>query len=352
MNDLAQKMEQMQSAMEAEQQEEDMDALRALLENLLHLSFYQESLMEDLKTMDVNNPQYLKASQQQRKLKDDAKMIEDSLFALSKRVAAIASKVNQEVSAINLNMDEALDNLQDRLVPQARSRQQFAMTSINNLTLMLSEALEQMQQQQAQQSKPGNGSCKKPGGAGKKPSLAEMKKAQEELNKNMKKAKEAMQKNGNTPGKRGKPGEGIGLSEQLAKMAAQQQFIREQLQKYNLEENKDGRNSLGNLQEIQKQMEETENDIVNRNITEQTINRQQEILTRLLESERAERERDQDEQRKSEEAKNYQKRNPPAFEEYKKLKLKEMELLRTVPPELNSYYKQKVNDYFQAIENQ
>ena len=144
----------------------------------------------------------------------------------------------------------------------------------------------------------------------------------------------------------------MGMSEQLSKMAAQQQFIREQLQKLNMEENKDGRNSLGNLQEIQKQMEETESDIVNRNITEQTLNRQQEILTRLLESERAERERDQDEQRKSEEAKNYQKRNPPAFEEYKKLKLKEMELLRTVPPELNSYYKQKVNDYFQAIENQ
>ncbi|CAN5475788.1 ATPase [soil metagenome] len=351
MDQLAKKMEQMQSSMEAEQQEEDMDALRALLENLLHLSFDQEKLMGDLATMDVNNPQYLKASQQQRKLKDDAKMIEDSLFALSKRVVAIAGKVNQEISSINMNMDESLDNLEDRMVPQARSRQQFAMTSINNLTLMLSEALQQMQQQ-SQQSKPGQGSCKKPGGAGKKPSLSEMKKMQDELNKNMKKAKEAMEKGGKTPGKKGKPGEGIGMSEQLAKMAAQQQFIRDQLQKFNLDQNKDGRNSLGNLQEIQQQMEETENDIVNRNITEQTLNRQQEILTRLLESERAERERDQDEQRKSEEAKNYQKRNPPAFEEYKKLKLKEMELLRTVPPELNSYYKQKVNDYFQAIENQ
>ena len=119
-----------------------------------------------------------------------------------------------------------------------------------------------------------------------------------------------------------------------------------------MEENKDGKNTLGNLQQTQQKMEETEEDIVNRKITEETLKRQEDILTRLLESERAERERDQDEQRKSEEAKNYQKRNPPAFEEYKKLKLKEMELLRTVPPDLNSYYKQKVNDYFQAIENQ
>ena len=133
-------------------------------------------------------------------------------------------------------------------------------------------------------------------------------------------------------------------------MAAQQEYIRNMMHQIDQEDNKDGRKPLGDLQQIQKQMEDVENDIVNKRITEETLKRQQDILTKLLESERAERERDQDEQRKSEEAKNYQKRNPPAFEEYKQLKLKEMELLRTVPPDLNSYYKKKVNDYFQAIE--
>ncbi len=97
-------------------------------------------------------------------------------------------------------------------------------------------------------------------------------------------------------------------------------------------------------------MEQTEKDIVNRMISDQTLKRQEEIMTRLLESERAERERDQDEQRKSEEAKNRFERNPAAFEEYKRLKLKEMELLRTVPPSLSSFYRQKVSDYFQSIE--
>ena len=105
--------------------------------------------MQQLKTIDINNPQYLKLSQQQQKLKDDAKSIEDSLFALSKRVVEITPKVNEEISSINHNMDESLDNLEARMVPQARSRQQFVMTSVNNLTLLLSEALQQMQQQQA-----------------------------------------------------------------------------------------------------------------------------------------------------------------------------------------------------------
>ncbi|HRH65565.1 MAG TPA: DUF4175 domain-containing protein [Bacteroidia bacterium] len=344
MDEMAQQMSKMKQQMEQEQAEEDMQALRALLENLLRLSFDQEKLMQDLKTMDINNPQYLKMSQQQRKLKDDAKMIEDSLFALSKRVIQIQSKVNQEISAINQNMEEALGNLEDRYVPQARSRQQFVMTAVNNLTLMLSEALKQMQQQQA--SAQPSASCKKPGN--KNPSLSELRKMQEELNKNMQKAKEQMKKEGNKPGKAGKQGQS--MSEQLAKMAAEQEYIRNELQRLNLEENKDGKNSLGNLQDIANRMEETEKDIVNRMISEETFKRQQDILTRLLESEKAERERDQDEQRKSEEAKNLQHRNPSEFDEYKRLKLKEMELLRTVPPSLNSYYKQKVNDYFQSLE--
>ncbi len=348
MQKLAAKMDKMKEKMDEEQNEEDMASLRALLENLLHLSFDQEKLMQDLRTMDINNPQYLKIGQQQRKLKDDAKMIEDSLFALSKRVIQIKSKVNKEIAEVNQNMDASLENLEDRLVPQARSRQQFVMTSINDLALLLSEALSQMQKQQSE----SQAECKKPGSKpGKKPgkgkSASELRRMQEELNKNMKKMMESM-KPGSNPGKQGQGQPG--MSEQLAKMAAQQEYIRNELNKMNMQENKDGKQTLGDLQSVAKKMEETENDIVNRMISEQTLKRQQDILTRLLESEKAERERDQDDQRKSEEAKNNVHRNPSEFEEYKRLKLKEMELLRTVPPTLNSYYKKKVNDYFQTIE--
>jgi hypothetical protein len=43
----------------------------------------------------------------QRKLRDDAKVIEDSLFALSKRVPQLEAIVNREMNAVNGNMDEA-----------------------------------------------------------------------------------------------------------------------------------------------------------------------------------------------------------------------------------------------------
>jgi hypothetical protein len=96
-------------------------------------------------------------------------------------------------------------------------------------------------------------------------------------------------------------------------------------------------------------MEQTERDLVNKRITNETMRRQQEILTRLLESEKAEREREQDEQRKSNEAKSEIRSNPEQFLEYKRLKEKEMELLITVPPSLTPYYREKVNNYFNQL---
>ena len=81
------------------------------------------------------------------------------------------------------------------------------------------------------------------------------------------------------------------------------------------------------------------------------MKRQQDLLTKLLESEKADREREQDDQRKSNEAKSQNLSNPTQFLEYKRLKQKELELLNTVPPGLTPYYKEKVNNYFNNVNN-
>jgi hypothetical protein len=88
---------------------------------------------------------------------------------------------------------------------------------------------------------------------------------------------------------------------------------------------------------------------VNKRISEMTMKRQQEILTRLLESEKAERQREEEQRRESNEARDIH-RNPPQFEEYKKQQLRETELLKTIPPGFTGFYKNLVNSYFQSLE--
>lgn len=388
MQEMKDQMQQAMDKMEKEEQEEDMQSLRQILENLLNLSFAQEDLMGQLSKLRADNPLYLKIPQQQKKLQDDSKIIEDSLLALSKRVPTISATVNREISSIHLNMGKAVSELAERMQSNAQMRMQYSMTSINNLALLLNESLEQMQKQakESKNSKPGSGNCKKPGKGqkpsssskpGNKPSMANMKQMQQQLNKQLEELKKALEQQGQKPGgqKPGtKPGDkpggqkpggqggmgqqggqqglmpgqqGQGMSEQLAKMAAQQEALRRQMQQMMDKIKKDGgSNPGGNIAEL---MEQTEKDIVNRQITQETMKRQQDIITKLLESEKAEREREQDEQRKSNEAKNEILSNPTQFLEYKRLREKELELLNTVSPSLTPYYKQKVNEYFNSV---
>ena len=372
MQEMREEMEKSMEEEEEQQQEENAQALRQILENLVNLSYGQEELIKQLPNTRIDNPQYVAIPKQQNKLKDDSKIVEDSLLALSKRAPQISAIVNREINAIHLNMDKTVKALAERNTGESTMRMQTTMTSVNNLALLLNEALEQMQQQMKQQQKESQakkpGKCKKPGsGAGKKPSssgmpAAGMRKLQEQLNQQLKEMKEAMekgQKPGSKPGdKKGeKPGSGLGQngktganmpgsSEQFAKMAAQQEALRRQMQSLMDKLKNKGKNPGGDIANM---MEETEKDLVNKQITNQTMQRQQDILSRLLESEKAEREREQDEQRKSNEAKNQNLSNPGEFLEYKRMKEKEMELLNTVPPSLTPYYKEKVNNYFNSL---
>ncbi|MBK7383952.1 MAG: DUF4175 domain-containing protein [Flavobacteriales bacterium] len=362
----AEKMEQlafqMESAMgggEQEQQEEDMDALRQLLENIVQLSFDQEALMNDLAGTSVRDPRFTEHSRTQRELRDDAKVIEDSLFALSKRVPQLQSIVNREMNAVNDNMDEARRMLgearaNERFKPMATDKQQHAMTSLNNLALLLDEALQQMMQQMMAQSKPGSGSCKKPGGTGsgqgKKPSMSKMKAQQEALQKQLEQMRKAMQEGkakGEKPGRENPGGMGMpGMSQQLVQLAAQQAAIRKEMQRMGQEMNKDGSGAGNELNRLAQQMEQQERDIVNRNITPETMRRQQDIMTRLLEHEKAERERELDQKRTSNEGHEQPPTDPARVFEQQRRKAREAELLRTLPPGLKPYYRDRVNAYF------
>ncbi len=116
------------------------------------------------------------------------------------------------------------------------------------------------------------------------------------------------------------------------------------------EEGKEG--ALGDLNKTKELMEKQERDLVNKQITPETIERMKEIETRMLEHEKAEKEQDQDNQREAEQAKNTTPVIPPAIKAYLEQKAREMELLRSLPAELSPYYKDRVRAYFKKVGNQ
>jgi hypothetical protein len=218
------------------------------------------------------------------------------------------------------------------------------MTGLNNLAVMLSESLKQMQESMKEKKDQKKGQCKNPGkkpgkpGQSGKPKMSGMKQMQDEINKQLQEMKSGKQQ-GKNPG-----------TEQYAKIAAQQEALRremERLQKLLKEEGNSG--ALGDLEKTKQLMEQQERDLVNKQINQETMRRMQEIETRMLEHERAEREQKTDNKREAEQANAVENEMPPAMKAYLEKKAREMELLRSVPTNLSPYYKDRVRVYFQKV---
>ena len=346
MKNMANKMKTGMQQGQQEQNEEDMKAIRQLLENLVSLSFDQEALMGNFGNTAENTPRYVTLTQQQHKLNDNFTMIEDSLQALAKRQAKVATFINQKVTDIKQQMGESVRDLEERRKESGVVHEQRTMTYVNDLALMLSETMSQMQQQMAN-SMPGSQVCKKPGNkpngkGGKKPG-DKMSQGQQNLNQQLKDLKARMQ------GKGAAGGTGGMGSKEFAQMAAQQAALRNALKQKQKEAQERGQGADKGIQEAIEKMDKTETELVNKRLSEETMKRQEDIMTRLLENEKAERERGEDEQRKAESAKQQQTAMPPALQEYIKKRQAEIEQYNTVSPSLKPYYKQLVEDYFKTL---
>ncbi|MBS1616774.1 MAG: DUF4175 family protein [Bacteroidetes bacterium] len=370
---MAEALRGMAGGMNIEQIDIDIRATRQLLTNLIRLSFDQEDLMNKVRNTSTASQAFLGNMREQARLHTASQMIRDSLFGLSKRVFKLAPTVNKETGELERNMKLATGSLEQRQVGDALTRQQYVMTHTNNLALMLNELLAHLMQMRSQSMSSGaQGSCTKPGGSSPKPGaskqLSDIITQQQQLGQQM--GKQAGQKPGQAQqgegskqaGKSGQNGSGgtgqgsgsegnneYGDAEKLARLAEQQAQIRRQLEDLQSRLKGSGMGQNKELQEIQKQMDRNETDIVNRRLSAELMMRQQEILTRLLKAEQSLREQEQDNKRASQVGKDLPRPTPPELEQLLQNRQQILESYRSVPPQLKPYYRQMVDTYFRNI---
>lgn len=344
MKSLSNDLQQMQESMQQQEQSENIATLRQILENLIYLSLEQEKLLEQFKKINRFDPTYRTLTAEQKKLIDDAVVIEDSLTALAKRQPNIQPIVQEELRNMKFNMSESLEQLSERQSYQAVVNQQKVMQSANTLALLLDEALQQMQNQMMQQ-KFGQNSCNKPGGSPKPgESMQQLKKM---LSKQIQQMKKMMEEGGEQDGKKGK--EGNGKEQGFAKMAQRQAAMKEKLRQLEKELQKQG-GGLGDQHSLEHDLEKIEENLYNKELNNELIQRQERILTKMLEAEKSINEREMDEKRKSHSGKNKKDRNLIQYAPYKTVDNKNNELLETAPQQFKLYYRTKVSKYFNNFE--
>ncbi|MCF6280332.1 MAG: hypothetical protein L3J14_08300 [Flavobacteriaceae bacterium] len=332
--------------------DEDIEALRAILENLIEFSFQQEDLMNRFSVTDNAHPEFSKNLKNQHVLREYFEHIDDSLYTLSMRQPKISSEIFKDLSNVHYYLDESLIHFTDNQFNTGISDQQFVMTSTNNLAYLLSNMLNAMQN-----STPSPGKGK---GKGSSFSLPDIIKKQGEMMEQMKKGMKSGKKKGDKPGEKGvqqqgekgengqQSGEGDGeqMNGELYEIYKQQAQMRQQLQDLLGEKNgKDGK-ELG--EKALKQMEELEQELLEKGFTNEVLQKMTNLKHELLKLEEAKQEQGQKEERES-------NTNDRKFEnrtikiiDRKKLWFNQNEILNRQSLPLRTIYKKKVQEYFKV----
>jgi hypothetical protein len=339
--DAGQKMQQMANQMMQQMQmqgmqqmAEDAHLLRILLENVVHASHEQEDLMTEIGKMRTDDPSLVEKIIHQKEVADNFNMVRDSLRSMAMRQPMIRNFVFDELHIIENQTENAMKYLNDLKLSQAVRHQQTAMMSMNNLALMLAESLENMESSMDAMGMPMSCSMPKPGQG---QSMQNMQQLQQQLSEQLKKMQQQMESGQQTPNT---------MSEEFARMAAEQEMLRQGMQKMLNDMKENGQLGDDGLNEIIKEMEKLEEELVNKKINRQMIERSQRIESRMLESQKAQEKREQEEKRKSNEYKGSHFDRKIDEYLYEQTLKKNQEFLRSNPIEYAPYYKDKINEYY------
>ena len=327
----------MQMQMEGmEQRAEDAHLMRILLENVVHASHEQEALMTEIGRMRTDDPSLANKIVHQKEIADNFIMVRDSLRSMAMRQPSVQNFVFDELHSIDNQTENAMKQLNNLKLSQAVRHQQTAMMSMNNLALMLAESLENMENSMESMGMPMSCSRPKPGQG--QQSMQKMQQMQQQLSEQLKQMQQQMEKQGQQ--------QQNSMSEEFARMAAEQEMLRQGMQQMLNEMKENGQMGDDGLQEIIKDMEKLEEELVNKKINRQMIERSQRIESRMLESQKAQEKREQEEKRKSNEYKGTHFDRKIDEYLYEQTLKKNQEFLRTNPIEYAPYYKDKINEYY------
>ena len=340
---LAQQMASMMQQQMAQQAGEDIEKLKALTDNIITFSFEQEDLMKTTKKMTFRNPKINDLRRRQHKLAQSFSIVEDSLFALSKRHPVLDQTVQKELTNIMLKLNKVETLLQNNRMQQAAGEQQFIMTSANNLALLLDEITRQMQKQQKNQQQ-GNQSCPNPGNSN--PQMGQMKSQMQSLKQQLQQMINEMKQ-----GKSGtQKGNGKKHNQKLGKMLSEYEKFNQALQEMMNGETLSPE-GMRQLNEIKRLVDQNINDIINDNVTRNTLKRHADIKVRLLESEKAKRKRKMDKERESREAHTLPHKTVNSYFQRQPKKVIFNDLLKKSNIKLTKFYEQKYKEYLLELNN-
>lgn len=345
MNNLKNQMEQMTSQQAIEQMEKS-------ISDLLEISNQQESLKNQTVNSNYNSTKIPSLEKEQTKLREDLMNVASSMSDLSEKSFAITPEMGKEMTNAMKGMNEAQSQMAERRMNNAAGAQSNAMGSLNNAISQMQSMLSAMQEQ-------GNGTCPNPGGMGQGQGQGNGQGNQMGFSQQMQQmAAQQMQLNQQLKQMQNGSGSSGGMSQEkqaeMGRLADKQGRAKQsidELAEQEKEFNNGNSKTAKELDDISKEMEEVIQDIQNNNITDETLEKQERILSRLLDATRSVHERDFQKNRESKEGKVYDVDNPESLNfENQKLNQAINELLKQNRLKYSKDYEILIKKYFNSLQ--
>ncbi len=301
---IQQQLQQMATALQQARQDMNQEsinlnifALRSLFQTMLLLSEAQETQNLITLGLEQSSPAFVNQARTQRNIANIFGTVVDSLMVVAKEVPQFPNMLLAERLETSEHLETSVGHLAERNKNRATTAERIALGGINKITGMISDLIDQLDEEGGG----GSGS----GGMSAEQMLEQMQQMGEEqqmLNEQIQDFINDM------------VGDRLSQDqmERLNQMARQQNEIRRQLE--DLQRRgalRPGDSLASELERLAEQMEDAINDLRGGSMDRLMVERQQNILSRMLEAERAFDEREQEERREGETVTDFDRTSPP-----------------------------------------
>lgn len=300
------------------EKQKTMADLKKLRDEMNRLSKAEESLKKESMQAPPQSTVFRDFADDQADRKEELGNAASEMFQAAQRSTEFTAEMGKTLGEAFNNMQQALDAMTERDQPNSITHTQKAMAALNKTAEEAQKALKSMSEpKKGGKGNPGDGSCDNPGGSSPKEGDdgstpgSEGSAMQQFLNSIEKLAAQQQALNDQMQGKDGGQGsaqqEAMRQQSQLAKMAAQQEGVQKSVKELMEEQqnSKDGnKKAQEDLKKISEDMQEVISQMREKGISPETIQRQERILSRLLEAQRSVNERDKEQNRESKSADN------------------------------------------------
>ena len=338
MQQLSDTFNETRESMQQEQIEVNIASLKTILGGLIQLSTTQEEVTLETAELSDNSPAFVDQARRQRNIGEQFNQFTDSLRQVASEVPQFPNQVSDRQREVQRYIEHATDYLVDRDGSRASSAERNALGEMNRLSSLLADLIDQLEDQMN-------------GGGGGDMSMEEMVEQMQEMSQDQQELNQQIDDFINDlQGERLTQDE----MERLEQIAEQQNRIREQLEELQRRGGLDsGDEALSEMERINEEMEETIRELRGGQTDEIMVERQQNILSRMLETEESMQQRDEDEEeRAGETAEEYEAGETSDFtidelRQYLRSSIEEAEQTR-----FSEDYQRLIEAYFRLLETE